>query len=82
MTELWHSVESIAAVSEENSAASDEVSAATEKMSAQARTVSSIAEDLARRASSLDELVANFKTSGSSFGDPEVLIAARRRLAA
>ena len=76
------SVESIAAVSEENSAASDEVSAATEKMSEQARTVSSVAEDLASRAASLDELVANFKTSGTSFEVAPDRIAERRRLAA
>ncbi len=76
------SVESIAAVSEENSAASDEVSAATERMSEQARTVSSVAEDLARRAASLDELVANFKTSGSSLASAPVSVAERRRRAA
>jgi methyl-accepting chemotaxis protein len=76
------SVESIAAVSEENSAASDEVSAATEKMSMQARTVSSIAEDLALRAASLDELVARFRTAGSESADPVELAARRRRLAA
>jgi methyl-accepting chemotaxis protein len=73
------SVESIAAVSEENSAASDEVSAATEKMSEQARMVSSIAEDLAARASSLDELVAHFKTDAPARSEPEAIPQLRNR---
>jgi methyl-accepting chemotaxis protein len=59
------SVQSIAAVSEENSAASDEVSAATEEMSAQAHQVVSSAERLAHMAVSLDALVARFKTTGA-----------------
>jgi uncharacterized FlaG/YvyC family protein len=49
-------------VSEENSAASDEVSAATQEMSAQAHQVVSSADRLAHMASSLDALVARFRT--------------------
>jgi methyl-accepting chemotaxis protein len=78
------SVESIAAVSEENSAASEAVSMATERMSQQARTVVSLADDLSRRASSLDELVARFRTASGrpaasgGHAAPEPVATARR----
>jgi methyl-accepting chemotaxis protein len=72
---VTRSVESIAAVSEENSAAAEEVSAATEKMSAQAAEVVASAESLARMAAKLDALVARFRletgpgTAAGSIGD-------------
>lgn len=54
-------MESIAAVSEENSAAAEEVSAATEEMSAQAEEVVASAANLAAMATQLDVLVAKFQ---------------------
>ena len=54
------SVQSIAAISEENSAAAEEVSAATEEMSAQAEEVVASAASLAQMADELDEVVARF----------------------
>jgi methyl-accepting chemotaxis protein len=61
-----HSIESIAAVSEENSAAAEEVSAATEEMSAQAEEVVASAKSLADMAAQLDELVARFRLVADS----------------
>ena len=55
------SMGSIAAISEENSAAAEEVSAATEEMSAQAEEVVASAASLTAMATQLDELVAGFK---------------------
>ena len=59
-------VESIAAVSEENSAASEEVSAATEELSAQVQEVVASAASLAQMADQLEALVARFKLSSES----------------
>ena len=67
------SVESIAAVSEENSAATEEVSAATEEMTAQVEeTVTGIRviADMVRR---LDELVAMFRLEGEPADPPPVV---------
>jgi methyl-accepting chemotaxis protein len=55
------SIESIAAISEENSASAQEVSAATEQLSGQAQEVVASAASLAEMARSLDELVAHFR---------------------
>jgi len=74
-----HSVESIAAISEENSASAEEVSAATEEMSGQAEEVVASASSLADMARRLDELVAGFHTessrgSGRAAAEPEKLV--------
>ena len=58
------SVESIAAVSEQNSAAAQEVSAATEEMSAQAEEVSASAQALSEMADQLDRIVGRFRLGG------------------
>ena len=63
-------VQSIAAISEENSAAAEEVSAATEEMSAQAEEVVASAGSLASMADELDEVVARFVLEGSSAVTP------------
>ncbi len=63
--DLAGSVDGIAAVSEENSAAAEEVSAATEQMSAQAQEVVTSAEELAAMAARLDELVNHFVLDGA-----------------
>ena len=55
------SVDSIAAVSEQNSAAAQEVSAATEEMSAQAEEVSASAQALSEMADRLDAIVGRFR---------------------
>jgi methyl-accepting chemotaxis protein len=60
------SVESIAAVSQENSAAVEEVSAATEEMSAQAEEVVASAASLAQMAGELEALVERFTLSGNA----------------
>jgi uncharacterized protein with beta-barrel porin domain len=62
-------VESIAAISQENSASAEEVSAATEEMSAQAEEVVASAATLSEMAQGLDELVARFRLQS---GDPAV----------
>ena len=54
------SMESVAAVSQENSAAAEQVSAATEEMSAQAEEVVASAATLADMAADLDALVSRF----------------------
>ena len=54
-------MESIAAISEQNSASAEEVSAATEQMSAQAEEVVASAATLADMAASLETLVARFR---------------------
>ena len=67
------SVESIVAVSEENSAATEEVSAATEEMTAQVEeTVAGIQviSDMVRR---LDELVAMFRLEDEPADAPAVV---------
>jgi methyl-accepting chemotaxis protein len=61
LIEVAHAIESIAGVSEENSAAFQEVSAATEEMTAQTAEVSSSAETLRLMAKSLHEIVTRFK---------------------
>jgi methyl-accepting chemotaxis protein len=68
------SVESIAAVSEENSAAAEEVSATTEQMAAQAEEVVASAATLARMAEQLDELVARFRIEAHEPGRPVVIV--------
>ncbi|MFN8631686.1 MAG: methyl-accepting chemotaxis protein [Chloroflexota bacterium] len=67
---VTRSIQSIAAVSQENSAAAQEVSAATQEMSAQAEEVVASAATLADMASQLDALVARFvleSSGGSAF---------------
>ena len=54
-------IESIAAVSEENSAATEEVSASAEEMSAQVEEMNAQAEELAATAEQLKSLVARFR---------------------
>ena len=63
---VTRSIGSIAAVSQENSAAAQEVSAATEEMSAQAEEVVASAATLADMAAQLDALVAHFKLEGQT----------------
>ena len=72
-------VQSIAAISEENSAAAEEVSAATEEMSAQAEEVVASAGSLAQMADELDEVVARFVLEGSAAGAAPTSIASRQR---
>ena len=55
------SIQSIAAVSEENSAATEEVSASAEEMSAQVEEMTAQAEELAATADQLESLVARFQ---------------------
>ena len=62
---VGQSVESIAAISEQNSASAQEVSAATEEMSAQAEEVVASAATLAEMAQQLDELVARFRLTSA-----------------
>ena len=59
-------IESIAAVSEENSASTEEVSAATEEMSAQVEEVVASATSLSELAAQVDALVAQFKLEAGS----------------
>jgi methyl-accepting chemotaxis protein len=74
------SVESIAAISEENSASAEEVSAATEEMSAQAEEVVASASSLAAMADELDSVVGRFVIDGSQgTGSAPVNVADRRR---
>jgi len=63
--DVTHAVESIAAISEENSAAAEEVSAATEELSAQATEVVTSATSLATMARRLDELLGRFQLAGT-----------------
>jgi hypothetical protein len=72
------SIESIAAISEENSASAEEVSAATEEMSAQAEEVVASAVSLAQMAGELDEVVAKF-TLEKAKADPAGNVVERRR---
>jgi methyl-accepting chemotaxis protein len=67
------SIESIAAVSQENSAAAEEVSAATEEMSAQAEEVVASAASLADMATQLDGLVARFKLASVADSAPTTI---------
>jgi methyl-accepting chemotaxis protein len=60
-SEVAQSIESIASVSEENSAAVEEVSASAEEMSAQVEEVTTSAEALAGMAQRLQEAVAQFQ---------------------
>jgi methyl-accepting chemotaxis protein len=79
------SVDSIAAISQENSAAAEEVSAATEEMSAQAEEVVASAGSLAQMAGELDAVVARFvldvdtASSASAAAEPTSLTARSRR---
>jgi methyl-accepting chemotaxis protein len=76
------SVESIAAVSQENSAAAQEVSAATEEMSAQAEEVSASAQALSDMADGLDAIVGRFQLasrSAAAAAEPGSTIVPRRR---
>jgi methyl-accepting chemotaxis protein len=59
--EVTQSIENIASVSEENSAAVEEVSASAEEMSAQVEEVTASAQSLADMAHALDQVVAQFK---------------------
>jgi methyl-accepting chemotaxis protein len=74
---VTHAVESIAAVSEQNSAAAEEVSAATEQMGAQAEEVVASAEALGQMAAQLDALVSEFRlprqVTPTSIGVPQPL---------
>jgi methyl-accepting chemotaxis protein len=77
------SMESVAAVSQENSAAAEEVSAATEEMSAQAEQVVASAATLADMAADLDSLVARFTLDDSTARaerskDPTTSVSAER----
>jgi methyl-accepting chemotaxis protein len=58
---VTNSIHSIAAVSEEQSAATEEVSASTEQMSAQIEEMTAQAQALADTAEQLTRLVARFK---------------------
>jgi methyl-accepting chemotaxis protein len=58
-----HSMESIAAVSEENSAATQEVAAATQEMTAEVEEIVASAAALADMAEKLDAMIAHFRTS-------------------
>jgi methyl-accepting chemotaxis protein len=76
------SVDSIAAVSQENSAAAQEVSAATEEMSAQAQEVSASAQALSDMADSLDAIVGRFQLASrdvAATARPDRTIVPRRR---
>jgi methyl-accepting chemotaxis protein len=77
-------VESIAAISEENSASAEEVSAATEEMSAQAEEVVASASSLAQMASELDSVVARFSLDSNIAAQnaPVDVLQHRRALAA
>lgn len=59
--DVFSAVESIAAVSEENSASAEQVSAATEEMHAQASELATSAASLATMAERLDELLGGFR---------------------
>jgi methyl-accepting chemotaxis protein len=59
-TNVTHSIESIAAVSEENSAAAEEVAAATHEMTDQVNILTNDAASLASAAEELAEVVARF----------------------
>jgi hypothetical protein len=60
-TEVTQSIENIASISEENSAAVEEVSASAEEMSAQVEEVTASAQSLAEMAQALQQVVARFK---------------------
>ncbi len=75
------SVQSIAAISEENSAAAEEVSAATEEMSAQAEEVVASAASLASMADELDEVVARFALEAGRRAPAPASVSERRRMA-
>ena len=59
--QVAEAIQSIAAVSEEQSASTEEVSASTEEMSAQVEEMTAQAEELAATADQLRTLVARFK---------------------
>jgi methyl-accepting chemotaxis protein len=73
------SVESIAAISEENSASAEEVSAATQQMSAQVEEVVASAASLASMADELDAIVARFRIDESRGSTAPVNVVERRR---
>ena len=72
-------VQSIAAISEENSASAEEVSASTEEMSAQAEEVVASAGSLAQMADELDEVVARFVLDEGTGSAPTSIAARQRR---
>lgn len=75
------SVESIAAVSQQNAAAAEEVSAATQEMSAQSQEVAASAQTLSEMADRLDAIVGRFKLVDavpSPLPQPEVIVHRRR----
>jgi methyl-accepting chemotaxis protein len=59
-TEVTQSIENIASVSEENSAAVEEVSASAEEMTAQVQEVTASAVELSQLAADLRQVVAQF----------------------
>ena len=62
--QVVQSVEGIAGVSEENSAASEQVSASSEQITAQVQQVVASAQELSRMASELETAVSYFRTNG------------------
>jgi methyl-accepting chemotaxis protein len=77
-TTVGGAVQSIAAISEENSASAEEVSAATEEMSAQAEEVVASAGSLAEMADQLDEVVGRFRLEEGGAAQPTNVVARRR----
>jgi methyl-accepting chemotaxis protein len=75
---VGQSVESIAAISQQNSASAEEVSAATEEMAAQAEEVVASAATLSEMAQQLDELVARFRLQAGDAAGPTSVIQRRR----
>ncbi|MCC6178651.1 MAG: hypothetical protein IT305_25375, partial [Chloroflexi bacterium] len=72
------SIESIAAVSEQNSAATEEVSASAEQMAAQVEEVSAQAEELAAAAEQLKAQVARFRLEGANSTEQGPAVLRRR----
>jgi hypothetical protein len=72
-------IQTIAAVSEENSAATEEVSASAEEMSAQVEEMTAQAEELAATAEQLRELVSRFRLEAQA--EPHESVTPRRRTA-
>jgi methyl-accepting chemotaxis protein len=71
-------IESIAAVSEENSASTEEVSAATEEMSAQVEEVVASANSLSELAAQVDQLMAQFRLEAGAGATGATVIQRRR----
>jgi len=68
---VTQSIENIASVSEENSAAVEEVSASAEEMSAQVEEVTASAQSLAEMAQALQQVVAQFNLSDDRQAHPD-----------